>query len=71
MDTNGMGREAGIIEMWNYDKGFGFVACGSGPDLFLHATAVLRGTRAVGRRVEFVRVAAQRGPRAHAVEVFD
>lgn len=38
-------RLAGVVTTWNDDRGFGFIKPdGGGPDLFLHFTAVPRGT---------------------------
>lgn len=48
-------RETGQIKKWFDDKGFGFVRCQDGSDLFVHVSATGFLVPKVGARVTFER----------------
>jgi len=57
----------GTVKWFNPDKGFGFIAQDSGPDVFVHFSAIqMRGYRSLdeGQAVEFEITQGQRGPQA-------
>ena len=74
-------RQVGTVKWFNDEKGFGFITPESGPDLFVHFTAIERtkgteGTEGVvikslkeGQKVTFVVVNGQRGMQAQMVRV--
>lgn len=57
----------GTVKWFNDDKGFGFIATESGPDVFAHHTAI-EGTGfkslSEGQKVQFTIVQGQKGPQA-------
>jgi cold shock protein len=62
----------GIVKWFNSEKGFGFIAQESGPDVFVHHSEIdASGFRSLdeGQKVEFELGQGQKGPQATAVRV--
>lgn len=58
----------GIIQWFNARKGYGFIQCEDGKDVFVHHTAVPMGVFLdEGDQVEFEQEESDRGPRAAKV----
>ena len=62
----------GTVKWFNDDKGFGFIAQDSGPDVFVHFSAINgtgRRTLFEGQQVSFEVTDGQKGPQAQNVNV--
>jgi CspA family cold shock protein len=63
-------RESGTVKWFNDAKGYGFIQCDKGGDIFVHYSAILDiGFRSLteGQRVEFDIEEGERGPKAQNV----
>ena len=62
-----MSRSTGKVKWFNETKGFGFIEQDSGPDVFVHFSAIGGSgfkTLAEGQAVEFEVTTGQKGPQA-------
>jgi len=62
-----MSTTTGTVKWFNESKGFGFISPESGPDVFVHFSAITGNgfkTLAEGQRVEFTITQGQKGPQA-------
>jgi len=60
----------GTVKWFNESKGFGFIEQESGPDVFVHFSAINSSgfkTLAEGQKVEFTVTQGQKGPQAENV----
>lgn len=67
-------KEKGTVKWFNSAKGYGFLECDSGGDIFVHFSAIIAdGFRTLkeGQRVEFVVGDSDKGPQAQDVVVVD
>ncbi|MDX1504398.1 MULTISPECIES: cold-shock protein [Spongiibacter] len=67
-----MSRSTGKVKWFNETKGFGFIEQDSGPDVFVHFSAISGSgfkTLAEGQAVEFDVQSGQKGPQAANVTV--
>ena len=67
-----MSRSTGKVKWFNETKGFGFIEQDSGPDVFVHFSAISGSgfkTLAEGQAVEFDVQSCQKGPQAANVTV--
>tara|TARA_R100001460_G_scaffold15311_4_gene33811 strand:+ start:222 stop:449 length:228 start_codon:yes stop_codon:yes gene_type:complete len=65
-----MSTETGTVKFFNETKGFGFITRESGPDVFVHYSAITGSgfkTLAEGQQVEFTVTQGQKGPQAENV----
>ncbi|MBN7797038.1 transcription antiterminator/RNA stability regulator CspE [Parahaliea mediterranea] len=65
-----MSTETGTVKWFNETKGFGFIERESGPDVFVHFSAIKGDgfkTLADGQKVEFNVTQGQKGPQAENV----
>ncbi|AKH69908.1 cold shock protein [Spongiibacter sp. IMCC21906] len=67
-----MAKSTGKVKWFNETKGFGFIEQDSGPDVFVHFSAISGSgfkTLAEGQAVEFEVQTGQKGPQAADVTV--
>lgn len=60
----------GTVKWFNESKGFGFITPESGPDVFVHFSAINSGgfkTLAEGQQVQFTLTQGKKGPQAENV----
>ncbi len=65
-----MATTTGTVKFFNESKGFGFISQESGPDVFVHFSAIKADgfkTLQEGQRVEFEVTQGQKGPQAENV----
>ncbi|WAT13866.1 cold-shock protein [Xanthomonas fragariae] len=65
-------RENGVVKWFNDAKGFGFISCENGRDVFVHFRAIqIQGFKSLqeGQKVSFTLVQGQKGPQADAVQL--
>lgn len=65
-------RQQGTVKWFNATKGFGFIVCDSGEEVFVHFRALRNGGRRSlkdGLSVSFVITSGDRGPQASDVEI--
>lgn len=64
-------RETGSVKWFNGGKGFGFISCDNGDEIFVHFRSVRKGSPRLtpGKRVEFAVVEGKKGIEAEDVEV--
>lgn len=67
------GRQQGEVKWFNGGKGFGFINCDNGDEIFVHFRSVRKDSPRLspGKRVEFMIVAGAKGQEADDVEVID
>jgi CspA family cold shock protein len=59
----------GTVKWFNGEKGYGFIAVESGPDVFVHVSAGGYRSLEEGQKVEFDITQGQKGPQAENVRV--
>ena len=65
-----MSTTTGTVKWFNDAKGFGFIEQESGPDVFVHFSAIqgdVLKTLAEGQKVEFTITEGQKGPQAENI----
>ena len=65
-----MSTTTGTVKFFNDSKGFGFIEQESGPDVFVHFSAIQSEgfkTLAEGQKVEFTVTQGQKGPQAENI----
>ncbi|MGH9404944.1 MAG: cold-shock protein [Terriglobia bacterium] len=65
-----MAKVQGTVKWFNNSKGYGFIGQGSGPDVFVHYSAIrMDGFKTLleGESVEFEVIQGQKGPQADNV----
>lgn len=65
-------KTQGTVKWFNEEKGFGFIAQQSGPDVFAHYSSIASSgfkTLAEGQRVEFTVTQGKKGPQAEDIVV--
>lgn len=63
-------KTQGTVKWFNEEKGFGFIAQQSGPDVFAHYSSIASAgfkTLAEGQRVEFTVTQGKKGPQAEDI----
>lgn len=66
-----MSTKTGTVKWFNESKGFGFIEQESGPDVFVHFSAISGSgfkTLAEGQAVQFTVTQGQKGPQAENVQ---
>lgn len=68
---NTSGRQQGQVKWFNGNKGFGFITCDNGQELFVHFRSVQKRSKRLspGKQVEFTIVEGKKGPEAEDVVV--
>ena len=67
-----MSKTTGTVKWFNESKGFGFIEQESGPDVFVHFSAITGTgfkTLAEGQKVEFNVTQGKKGPQAEEVVI--
>jgi CspA family cold shock protein len=69
--TSGKGRQQGDVKWFNGSKGFGFISCDDGEEIFVHFRSLRKDSARLGpgKRVEFVVVDGKKGREAEDVTV--
>lgn len=64
-------RQSGSVKWFNGAKGFGFISCENGDEIFVHFRSVRKNSPRLspGKRVEFVIIEGKKGPEADDVSV--
>lgn len=64
-------RQSGSVKWFNGAKGFGFISCENGEEIFVHFRSVRKDSPRLspGKRVEFVIIEGKKGPEADDVSV--
>lgn len=67
----GRGRQRGTVKWFNGAKGFGFISCDNGEELFVHFRSLQKGSKRLspGLEVEFSIGEGAKGPEAEDVAV--
>jgi len=69
--TSSKGRQQGDVKWFNGSKGFGFISCDNGEEIFVHFRSVRKDSARLGpgKRVEFSVVEGKKGREAEDVTV--